>query len=181
MKRGHMDRHAMKYLQNWKSQAGRKPLIIRGARQVGKSYLVRAFARDAGLSLIELNFEKNPELADLFKSNAPEKILRLLELQLNQDITPNKALLFLDEIQAAPTLIPLLRYFYEELPELPVIAAGSLLEFVLADHSFSMPVGRVQYLFLGPMNRPWAKTNSANYWTAISSQIPFPRLSTSAC
>lgn len=146
-----MDRQALKYLKNWKSKANRKPLIIRGARQVGKSYLVRAFAKAEGLSLIELNFEKNPELADLFKSGDPTKILRLLEAQLNQEIAPTTSLLFLDEIQSAPTLIPLLRYFYEELPALPVIAAGSLLEFVLADHSFSMPVGRIEYLFLGPM------------------------------
>lgn len=146
-----MDRHAQKYLKNWKSKVGRKPLIIRGARQVGKSYLVRQFARDTGLTLIELNFEKNPELADLFKSGEPSKILRLLEVQLNCEIPLTESLLFLDEIQTVPTLIPLLRYFYEELPALPVIAAGSLLEFVLADHSFSMPVGRVEYLFLGPM------------------------------
>jgi predicted AAA+ superfamily ATPase len=146
-----MDRQATEYLKKWKFKVNRKPLIIRGARQVGKSYLVRAFAREAELTLIELNFEKNPDLADLFKSNDPSKILELLEAQFNRKITPTTTLLFLDEIQAAPTLIPVLRYFYEEMPELSVIAAGSLLEFVLADHSFSMPVGRVEYLFLGPM------------------------------
>lgn len=146
-----MDRQALKYLKNWQVKANRKPLIIRGARQVGKSWLVRAFAQNAGLALVELNFEKTPELADLFKSGDPAKILRLLELQFNREITPQNTLLFLDEIQAAPAVIPLLRYFYEELPTLPVIAAGSLLEFVLTDHSFSMPVGRVEYLFLGPM------------------------------
>lgn len=146
-----MFRQAQDYLNSWKTKANRKPLIIRGARQVGKSYLVRAFARETPLTLIELNFEKNPELADLFKSGDPQKILRLLEVQFNREITPGNSLLFLDEIQAAPTVIPLLRYFYEEVPELPVIAAGSLLEFVLSHHSFSMPVGRVEYLFLGPM------------------------------
>lgn len=147
-----MFRQAQDYLNQWKTKANRKPLIIRGARQVGKSYLVRAFARETPLTLIELNFEKNPELADLFKSGDPKKILRLMEVQFNREITPVSSLLFLDEIQAAPTVIPLLRYFYEEVPELPVIAAGSLLEFVLSHHSFSMPVGRVEYLFLGPMH-----------------------------
>jgi predicted AAA+ superfamily ATPase len=146
-----MDRQAAKYLKNWKSKVGRKPLIIRGARQVGKSYLVRAFALESGLTLIELNFEKTPDLSDLFKSNDPSKILKLLEVQCNCEITPATSLLFLDEIQAAPALIPCLRYFFEELPDLHVIAAGSLLEFTLADHSFPMPVGRVDYLFLGPM------------------------------
>lgn len=146
-----MDRQALEYLKKWKLKDGRKPLIIRGARQVGKSYLVRVFAREANLTLLELNFEKNPALSDLFKSGDPSRILRLLEVQFNQEISPATALLFLDEIQAAPALIPLLRYFYEELPTLPVIAAGSLLEFVLADHAFSMPVGRVEYMFLGPM------------------------------
>lgn len=146
-----MDRQTLKYLKTWKSKPHRKPLIIRGARQVGKSHLVKAFARDEGLALFELNFEKKPELAELFKSGDPAKILRLLEVQFNQEIVPANSLLFLDEIQSSPSLIPLLRYFHEELPELPVIAAGSLLEFILADHSFSMPVGRVEYLFLGPM------------------------------
>lgn len=126
-------------------------MVIRGARQVGKSYLVRELARSSFSQLIEINFEKNPELAELFKSKNPRKILQLLEIQFNATITPGSTLLFLDEIQSTPDLIPMLRYFYEELPELHVIAAGSLLEFVLANESFSIPVGRVEYLYLGPM------------------------------
>lgn len=146
-----MKRVALDYLNQWKTKENRKPLVIRGARQVGKSYLVREFARESFATVIEINFEKNPELADLFKSQDPHKILQLLQVQFNCDITPATTLLFLDEIQATPKLIPMLRYFYEEMPALHVIAAGSLLEFVLAQKSFSVPVGRVEYLYLGPM------------------------------
>jgi len=146
-----MKRNALDYLVEWNSRKNRKPVIIRGARQVGKSFLVRMFAEKASYDLAEINFEYTPELADLFKSNDPKQIIQLLELKLNRKITAEKTLLFLDEIQAAPPVLIALRYFYELMPELHIIAAGSLLEFVLEDHSFSMPVGRIEYLHLGPM------------------------------
>lgn len=147
-----MKRNALDYLIEWNSRKNRKPVIIRGARQVGKSFLVRMFAEEVSYDLVEINFEYNPELTDLFKSNDPNQIIQLLELKLNTKITSEKTLLFLDEIQAAPSVLAALRYFYEQMPELHVIAAGSLLEFVLEDHSFSMPVGRIEYLHLGPMS-----------------------------
>lgn len=146
-----MYRFALDYLINWQSKNGRKPLIIRGARQVGKSYLVSDFAKKNFPHLVEINFEKRSGLQDLFVGKQPEKIRTLLELEFKTKIIPGETLLFLDEIQAAPQVIPILRYFYEEIPELHVIAAGSLLEFTLSDHTFSMPVGRVEYLYLGPM------------------------------
>lgn len=146
-----MYRFAHNFLKEWKKKPNRKPLVIRGARQVGKSYLVRSFAGENFENFIEINFEKTPEMADLFKSNNPQKIIELLQIQFKTVINPSKTLLFLDEIQAAPHLIPTLRYFYEEMKNLALIAAGSLLEFILADHSFSMPVGRIEYLYLGPM------------------------------
>jgi len=146
-----MYRNALEYIKKWHQNEHRKPLIIRGARQVGKSYLVREFARRESLSLVEINFEKNPETADLFDKKSIQKTCEFLELQYKTRMEPKTTLLFLDEIQAAPQVIPVLRYFYEEKPELSIIAAGSLLEFVLKDHSFSMPVGRLEYLHLGPM------------------------------
>lgn len=146
-----MKRDALDYLIEWNSRKNRKPVIIRGARQVGKSFLVRMFAEQASYELVEINFEFSPELSDLFKSNDPKTILPLLELKMNRKIIPEKIVLFLDEIQAAPSVLASLRYFYEIMPQLHVIAAGSLLEFVLDDHSFSMPVGRIEYLHLGPM------------------------------
>ncbi len=102
-------------------------------------------------TLAEINFEQTPEISELFSSRQPERIIQLLELRLNFSIIPGKTLLFLDEIQAAPEVFATLRYFYEQMPQLHIIAAGSLLEFVLEDHQFSMPVGRIEYMHLGPL------------------------------
>ena len=146
-----MYRFALEYLEAWKSKPNRKPLLIRGARQVGKTYLVRFFAKEYFDQMLEINLERNPEIASLFTANDTRKIVQLLELQYNITIRPGGTLLFLDEIQAVPELLASLRYFYEELPELHVIAAGSLVEFALEEPSFSMPVGRIEYLHFGPM------------------------------
>jgi len=146
-----MDRFALRYLDEWQTKASRKPLVLRGARQVGKSYLARAFAQARFKQILEVNFERRPEAASLFASKEPKTICRLLEARFGTPLVPGTSLLFLDEIQAAPEVFAALRYFREELPELHVLAAGSLLEFVLKEHAFSMPVGRVEYLHLGPM------------------------------
>jgi len=145
-----MYRSALDYLIKWKRRARRKPLVIRGARQVGKSYLVAMFAERNFSDFIEINFEKDQGIISLF-SGTPEKIIKLLELKYEKTIDIENTLLFLDEIQAAPEVFAKLRYFYEDLPGLHIIAAGSLLEFILEDHTFSMPVGRIEYLHLGPM------------------------------
>ncbi len=147
-----MNRRADEFLKNWLHDARRKPLVIRGARQVGKTWLVRDFAASQKRQLVELNFEKNPQMATLFSSNEPKKTLARLEAALDLSIDPGQSLLFLDEIQAVPDLFAKLRWFAEDLPELPVIAAGSLLEFVLSDHTFSMPVGRIGYMHLEPLS-----------------------------
>ena len=138
-------------LRSWAVQPERKPLVIRGARQVGKSTLVRQLAEVAGFALVELNFERNPELREAFATKEPVGILATIQLLTGQSVRPDKTLLFLDEIQAAPEALAALRYFYEEMPQLHVIAAGSLLEFTLAEAQFSMPVGRVEYMYLGPL------------------------------
>lgn len=146
-----MDRFALTYLERWQSKANRKPLVIRGARQVGKTCLVRLFAQERFENMLEINFERYPEMATLFASKDPKSIAKMLELQFNIPILPGRTLLFLDEIQAAPEVLACLRYFREELPELHVISAGSLLEFAMEEPVFSMPVGRIEYLYLGPM------------------------------
>jgi predicted AAA+ superfamily ATPase len=146
-----MKRQPIEKMKEWLGSSVRKPLILRGARQVGKTWLVRALAADSGMQLTEVNFEKRPDFEVHFKSNDPKTILLNLESIFNQKIIPGKAILFLDEIQAAPELIAKLRWFYEEMPELAVIAAGSLLEFVLEKHTFSMPVGRINYFYVEPM------------------------------
>ena len=146
-----LTRTEIKHLYEWSRQSPLKPVIIRGARQVGKSTLVREFAREARFSLVELNFERNPELCEAFAFRDPTRILSILTLMTGQTIAAGTNLLFLDEVQAAPEALAALRYFHEEMPDLHVVAAGSLLEFALADTRFSMPVGRVEYLHLGPM------------------------------
>jgi uncharacterized protein len=146
-----MNRLFSRILLDWLHQPGRKPLVLRGARQVGKTWLVRELARQSGRQLIEVNFERNPEYARYFSSNDPRLIMGELSLALNCKLDADKTLLFLDEIQAAGPLLAKLRWFAEEMPELPVIAAGSLLEFTLADHDFSMPVGRVAFRHIEPM------------------------------
>ena len=139
-------------LKVWAEQTSHKPIVIRGARQVGKSTLVREFARSERYSLVEVNFERNPELREAFTFRDPARILATLTLLTGKTVTAGSSLLFLDEIQAAPEALAALRYFHEELPGLHVAAAGSLMEFALADTRFSMPVGRVEYLHLGPMD-----------------------------
>lgn len=146
-----MYRQLLIYMQNWLHNSQRKPLVLRGARQTGKTWLVRELAKKENFQLIELNFEQKRHLATHFASNEPDTILLNLESALNININREKCILFLDEIQIVPELLAKLRWFYELMPELAVIATGSLLEFVLESHSFSMPVGRISYCFLEPM------------------------------
>ncbi len=142
-----------KSLETWLHKESRKPLILRGARQVGKSTLVRQFAESRGLILFEVNLERHRTLDEVFSTLKMEHILSEIQYICKKGSpTQKNTLIFLDEIQAAPHAIEALRYFYEDYPEIPVIGAGSLLEFTLSKHNFSMPVGRVEYMFLGPMN-----------------------------
>jgi len=147
-----MFRFAADILDEWLQGKNRKPAVLRGARQVGKTWLVRDLAKRHGLNLVELNLERFPNLADLFSENRPGETIRDIEAELGETIDPESSLLFLDEIQAAPELFSKLRWFREELPELPVIAAGSLLEFALQKYRYSMPVGRITYYYLEQMS-----------------------------
>jgi uncharacterized protein len=116
------------FLIDWLNSTKRKPLVARGARQVGKTWLVRDLANLQKRQLIELNFERRPNLKTLFSSNEPKEIIANISALTGQKIHPQKAILFLDEIQVAPQLREKLRRFAErDMPELPVIAAGSLL------------------------------------------------------
>ncbi|MEE9395017.1 MAG: AAA family ATPase [Planctomycetota bacterium] len=147
-----MRRKALEYLRRWVGKHHRRPLIVRGARQVGKSHLVRQLAGTVFENLLEINLEVDADAASLFESKKPKQILGLLQVRYGKAIEPGKTLLFLDEIQASPEVLSCLRYFHEEMPELHVIAAGSLLDFALRDPNSSMPVGRIEYLHLGPMD-----------------------------
>jgi predicted AAA+ superfamily ATPase len=146
-----LKRKQLKSLDDWVNGPDRKPLVIRGARQIGKSTLVRLFAEQARRRFAEVNLERYPELNAVFESMNPQSILNQLEALPKIPAIGGSSLLFLDEIQAAPTAISALRYFYEERREIPVIAAGSLIEFALTEQRVSIPVGRIQYLHMGPM------------------------------
>jgi predicted AAA+ superfamily ATPase len=146
-----MYRMAEEQLAHWYGSTHRKPLVLRGARQVGKSTLVRMFAQAQGLTLYEINLERHLYLNTVFRSGNINLIMGELQGVTGEIRESGKALLFLDEIQAIPEAIQALRYFYEDLPSLAVIAAGSLLEFTLSNHSFSMPVGRIAYLHILPL------------------------------
>ncbi len=163
-----MYRYQLDDLEDWYNKKTRKPLIIRGARQVGKSTLVREFARINNLTLIEINLEKHLELTEIFEENKPELVLEavtdILGKKINWNGSIKKLLFFIDEIQAIPAAISCLRYFYEDIPRLPVVSAGSLLEFTLSDHKFSMPVGRVEFLNMGPMTfKEFLKAKKQDY------------------
>jgi predicted AAA+ superfamily ATPase len=147
-----MKREIEQRLGYWLTKQTRKPLIIRGARQVGKSTSVRNFCRLHKLELVEINLEVEKFLT-LMKDeiNQVEKVLEMINYEKKIKILSGPYLLFFDEIQEFPELILALRYFYEKFPQLPIIAAGSLLEFTLNDHDFSMPVGRIEFLHMGPM------------------------------
>ena len=119
-----MRRTALEFLEEWFKAKHRLPLVIRGARQVGKTWLVRHFAEQKGLRLIELNLERQKSYASFFASNDPKKILLALGSELNEIIDPQKSLLFIDEIQAVPEIFPKLRWFAEDMPELAVIATA---------------------------------------------------------
>jgi predicted AAA+ superfamily ATPase len=147
-----MNRRLLGDMARWLERSRRKPLVLRGARQVGKTWAVRELARRADLELVELNFEEHPEYAAVFDNNSPTIVITEIERLFARRITPDRTLLFLDEIQRAPQAFANLRWFYEKMPEMAVVATGSLLDFVLADHAFSMPVGRISYLFMEPLS-----------------------------
>jgi len=148
-----LKRKLLQELYNWKENPSRKPLIIRGARQVGKTSLIKLFSENYENKIL-LNLEINSDKKIFEEYDNIKDLVEVLLLKFN--LTSNKTnglLLFIDEIQESPKAIKLLRYFYENYPQIHVIAAGSLLEFALKKIK-SFPVGRVEYLYLHPFNFP---------------------------
>jgi len=145
-----MKRHIDRRPREWKESGRRKPLIVRGARQVGKTYSVRQFGQAHFDQLAAVDLERNRSIHTVFSGDLDAKrMLAELEVFLDVKITPGKTLLFLDDTQSCPSALMALRHFYEEYPDLHVVAAGSLLEFAMSDISF--PVGRMQFLIMHPM------------------------------
>lgn len=136
----------------WRNQPDRKPLLLRGARQVGKSFLTEYFGKSHFENVVTINFELEPAYKACFNDLQPAAICQAISAIAKEPIVPGQTLLFLDEIQDCPQAIMALRYFKEKLPELHVIGGGSLLELALRQAEFKMPVGRVSFLYLYPLS-----------------------------
>ena len=160
-------------LADWKADCAHKPLLLRGARQTGKTSAVRNLAKSFS-HYIEVNFESNKSIHAIFNGNIDiPKIIQEFELQYGTPIIPGKTLIFLDEIQACPNAISALRYFYEEMQSLHIIAAGSLLEFVFEELS-DFGVGRIRNLFVYPLS-------FREFVSALGDDFSYDRTLTSAC
>ena len=139
-------------LLRWKNSHRRKPLLLQGARQVGKTFLVNEFGKKEYKEFIYLNFEQNPKLTDLFASELdPATIIQNLSLFTGKKITSDNTLIFFDEIQVAELALKSLKYFYEKAPEFHIIAAGSLLGVSLGKN-VSFPVGKVNFMHMYPVS-----------------------------
>lgn len=147
-----MERKIYKELLAWKNSTDRKPLILQGARQVGKTYIVNYFAGKEYSNSVYCNFEKDDGLADFFKDLTPEKIIRKLSLYKRKEIFQENTLIIFDEIQACPEAITSLKYFNEETNGYHIIALGSLLGVSVNRGNFSFPVGKVQFMMLYPLD-----------------------------
>jgi hypothetical protein len=147
-----MDRIAMQELVEWKNRPGRKPLVLRGARQVGKTWLIKEFGRREYNRVAYVNFERSKELQTLFKENFDvRRILTALQIETGVRITASDTLIVFDEVQEAEGALTALKYFYENYPEYHVIAAGSL-PGVSLHRDTSFPVGKVEFCNLYPLN-----------------------------
>src|SRR4030066_2245405 len=139
-----------KFFLEWKSRKKRKPLVIRGARQVGKTSAVNLFAKDTFKTYIYINLEQEDNLALFARMNPLHELIQAIQLKFNKKIMPSTTLIFIDEIQNSSTAMSQLRYFYEEMSDLHVAAAGSLLEVKMKSEGFSFPVGRIEYCYMYP-------------------------------
>lgn len=147
----YLERNIDKELLNWKKEAERKPLLVKGARQVGKSSSIRKLAENFD-SFLEVNFEEHKRVHSLFEGDlTPQVLCENLSVMFDMEIVPGKTLLFFDEIQSCLPAISSLRFFYEKMSELHVVAAGSLLEFALAEIP-SFGVGRIRSIYMYPLS-----------------------------
>ena len=147
-----MFRIAIEKLFKWKESTRRKPLIIEGARQVGKTWLMKEFGRQAYSDTVYINFDSNSRMADLFASDLDtDRLIMGLELYVGRKIDPGNSLLIFDEVQEVPRALSSLKYFYENAPQYHIVCAGSLLGIAL-HHGTSFPVGKVDFLKLYPLS-----------------------------
>jgi uncharacterized protein len=167
-------RNVLLKLEQWEKSEDRKPLIIRGARQVGKTVAVKLFGERFD-RFVYLNLER-PGDADLFRRGlSVQDLFQAILLKSKPSRGRGRTLLFIDEIQNCPEAVESLRYFYEDLPEVPVVAAGSLLEIALHEKNISFPVGRVEHYFMRPLTfREFLTAIDATDAVAAFNTIPLP-------
>ena len=147
-----MYRIAMEKLMKWKESKHRKPLIIEGARQVGKTWLMKEFGRQAYADTVYINFDANSRMAELFASDLDtDRLIMGLELYAGRKIDPDNSLLIFDEVQEVPRALASLKYFYENAPQYHIVCAGSLLGIAMHQGT-SFPVGKVEFLKLYPLS-----------------------------
>ena len=147
-----MRRNAIQELIKWKSSEERKPMVLKGARQVGKTWLMKEFGQSCYESFVYFNFDEEDELKSIFEKNKnPHRIIELLSFIAEKKIVPGETLIIFDEIQECPEALNTLKYFKENANEYHVIAAGSLLGTLLAQPK-SYPVGMVNLLDIHPLN-----------------------------
>ena len=147
-----MYRIAIEKLLNWKQSKRRKPLIIEGARQVGKTWLMKEFGKRAYADTVYINFDSNSRMAELFAADLDtDRLIMGLELYAGRKIDSNNTLLIFDEVQEVPRALASLKYFYENAPEYHIVCAGSLLGIALHQGT-SFPVGKVDFLKLYPLS-----------------------------
>lgn len=149
-----MKRKIEERLLAWKDKANnRLPLIVNGARQVGKTYILRKFGTEQFKNVVYINLETNLTVASYFSDNiTPERLLRYLEASAGERIIPGETLVILDEIQSCERALTSLKYFCEEMPEYHIVAAGSLLGVAINRQRYSFPVGKVETLTLYPLD-----------------------------
>ena len=147
----YLERNIDKELALWKDESDRKPLLVKGARQIGKSSSIRRLGNTFD-TFLEINFEEHKSVHALFEGDlTPVQLCKDLSVLFDKEIIPGKTLLFFDEIQTCITAISSLRFFYEKMPELHLIAAGSLLEFALEELP-SFGVGRIRSIYMFPLS-----------------------------
>ncbi|MDF1759503.1 MAG: DUF4143 domain-containing protein [Coxiellaceae bacterium] len=145
-----MQRDIYSNLLKWKNKNGRKPLVLNGARQIGKTHIIKAFGKAEFEHVLFLDFEENKLLSSFFEQLTPKRIIENLNAHFGRVIDPTNTILIFDEVQASPEALNSLKYFYEQMPEQAIIAAGSLLGVRINNTGF--PVGKVNFLSMYPLS-----------------------------
>lgn len=173
-----MYRFAIEKLYKWKNSRHRKPLIIEGARQVGKTWLMKEFGRAAYADTVYINFDSNSRIAQLFSSDLDtDRLILGIELYAGRKIDPDNTLLIFDEVQEVPRALSSLKYFYENTPQYHIVCAGSLLGIALHEGT-SFPVGKVDFMHLYPLSfREFLRATAGERFAELLDRQDYPMIS----